>query len=771
MARTLAPAAVAGILFAAQGARLLAQDGSIDSFELAVLPVFEQSCGNCHNNELMSGGMNIAVFANAETLLSDRDGWERILARVRSGEMPPPGVPRPLEDQLSTFVSYVEAEFAVADANMVPDPGRVTARRLNRAEYSNTVRDLLGVDFRATDEFPPDDSGYGFDNIADLLTVSPTLMQQYLAAAERIAARAVGGDPLPQPGFFNNRARTRRIDPNSLELIDIVDYDADYIVRVNLNGHRGDDDPPVRLRISVDGEPIGTFTVPVEISQVNRQGGATQRSSYEARVFLPANEHRFRADFIDDAGLANIEPRNYRNVRENIFPNSIEIAGPYPPEEPRTVRKKALICDPASGRECVDRILTTLARRAYRRPVERNEVDRLREVFDEASASGYTPHQSLQFAITAMLVSPQFLFRIERDPEPGQIRPIGDIELASRLSYFLWSSMPDDELLSVAEADTLHLPLVLDYQVRRMIQDPKSTGFAENFVGQWLETRSLDAVTRDDDLFPESNAELKDAMAAETRLFFESVLRRDRPVSDFIDGNYTFLNERLAEHYGIEGVEGEEFRMVELATDERSGVLTHGSVLTVSSYPTRTSVVLRGKYLLENVLASPPPPPPADVPALDEEAVGIAESLRDQMERHRSDPACASCHAPMDPLGFALENYDAIGRWRIQDGEFPIDASGSFPNGRQFSGPTEMKALLLESLPAFAESIAEKMMTYALGRGMESSYDRLVIRNLAAETAANDFRMQSLILGIVRSELFQQRRAAEDPPIRESLDR
>ncbi len=279
MARTLAPAAVAGILFAAQGAALLAQDGSIDSFELAVLPVFEQSCGNCHNNELMSGGMNIAVFANAETLLSDRDGWERILARVRSGEMPPPGVPRPLEDQLSTFVSYVEAEFAVADANMAPDPGRVTARRLNRAEYSNTVRDLLGVDFRATDEFPPDDSGYGFDNIADLLTVSPTLMQQYLAAAERIAARAVGGDPLPQPGFFNNRARTRRIDPNSLELIDIVDYDADYIVRVNLNGHRGDNDPPVTLRISVDGEPIGTFTVPVEISQVNRQGGATQRSS------------------------------------------------------------------------------------------------------------------------------------------------------------------------------------------------------------------------------------------------------------------------------------------------------------------------------------------------------------------------------------------------------------------------------------------------------------------------------------------------------------
>lgn len=754
---------------------LLANDSAAQenaaSFEAAVRPVLEQACSLCHNPGQLAGGMDISAFAAPEALASNREVWERILGKVQSGEMPPPGTPPLDQEQRSAFLGYIEAEFAVADANMAPDPGRVTARRLNRSEYENTIRDLLGVDFRADEEFPADDSGYGFDNIADLLTVSPTLMQQYLAAAERIAAQAIGGNPLPDPGFFNRRDRARQIDANSLEVTEILDYDADYIVRVQLEGYRGEDYPPVTLQISVDGEPIGTFTVPVQISQVNRQGGATQRSSYEARVFLTANEHRFRADFINDTELETIEPRRYRNVRENIFPRYIDIGGPYPPAEPRPLEKPVLLCDPDSGAECVDRILTTIARRAYRRPAGRDEVQQLTDVFDEAAGAGYSPHESLQFAITAMLVSPQFLFRIELDPAPGEIRPISDIELASRLSYFLWSSMPDEELLSIAEAGTLHLPLVLESQVRRMIEDPRSTAFAENFVGQWLETRSLDAVTRDDDRFPEWNAELKDAMATETRLFFESVLREDRPVSEFIDGKYSFLNERLASHYGIEGVEGEEFRRVELTTDQRGGVFTQGSVLTVSSYPTRTSVVLRGKYLLDNVLASPPPSPPGDVPALDEESAGRALSVRDQMEQHRTDPSCASCHSRMDPLGFALENYDAIGRWRTEDGEFPIDASGRFPNGVEFSGPAEMKALLLDSLPAFTASVVEKVMTYALGRGVESAYDHVVVRNVAASVAADDYRMQSLILGIVRSVPFLERRAAADRVAEEAGDR
>jgi hypothetical protein len=408
------------------------------------------------------------------------------------------------------------------------------------------------------------------------------------------------------------------------------------------------------------------------------------------------------------------------------------------------------------------------AHHAYRRPATKAEVADLMAIYDKArhpgaNQAGYTPKQSLQFAIAAALVSPQFLFRIERDPAPGMTARIGDPELASRLSYFLWSSSPDDELLRLAESGQLHQTNVLDSEVKRMIADPRSSALAENFGGQWLQTRSLDAVTPDPKKFPEWNATLRDEMRTETRLFFEAVMRENRPISDFIDGKYTFLNENLANYYGMQGVTGTEFRRVDL-TDldaaRRSGVFTQASVLTVSSYPTRTSVVLRGKYLLETVLNDPPPPPPPDVPALDDKVVGVARSLRQQMETHRSDPQCSSCHSKMDVLGFGLENYDAIGRWRMTDGRFPIDASGAFPNGKTFSGPAGMKAILRDNLPDFVRSLAEKMLTYALGRGIEN-YDRPAVDELVRETAARDNRFQPLILGIVHSLPFQQRHAAD----------
>jgi hypothetical protein len=375
----------------------------------------------------------------------------------------------------------------------------------------------------------------------------------------------------------------------------------------------------------------------------------------------------------------------------------------------------------------------------------------------EASAAGYSPAQSLQFGVAALLVSPHFLFRIEQNPAPGAIAPISDIELASRLSYFLWSSMPDEELLRLAEEHRLRHPDVLRAQVRRLIADPKSTAFAENFAGQWLETRSLDAVKPDATKFPGWSPMLREAMRTETRLFFEAVLRENRPLSDFIDGRYTFINEPLAKHYGIPDVTGLEFRRVELTTGQRSGVFTQGSVLTVSSYPTRTSPVLRGKYLLENVLNAPPPPPPPTVPALDEEKVGVGGSLRQQLEQHRNDPVCASCHVRMDPLGFSLENYDAIGRWRAADGTFPIDATGVFPDGRTFTGPEEMKALLKENMPQFARSVAEKLLTYALGRGVEA-FDTATVRHLVRQAADDEYRLLALIDGIVQSAPFQQRR-------------
>jgi Protein of unknown function (DUF1592)/Protein of unknown function (DUF1588)/Protein of unknown function (DUF1587)/Protein of unknown function (DUF1585)/Protein of unknown function (DUF1595) len=743
---------------------LFAATLSAATFDTDVKPVLTNTCAPCHNERNASGGLNVRAFLDPATIQTKREGWEVILAKLRTGEMPPKGIPKPPVEPL---LQYVQGEIDRADRNTRPDPGRVVAHRLNRNEYANTIRDLLGVDFRANEEFPPDDSVYGFDNIGAALTVSPTHMQKYLAAAEKIASRAVGGDPLPKPGLFSRRDRVRRLETDLIEMEEIVDYDADYRVRANVVGHRGANDPPLTLVISVDGKAVKTEAVPVQISAVNQQGQSTQRASIDARLFLPAGTHKFQAEFVNDEGLSAIAESARLNANKNIYPESIELTGPFPPATPHASQKKVLICDPASGAACVERILRGLAHRAYRRPVTKAEAADLIAVFDRAKSAGYTPVQSLQFAITRMLVSPQFLYKIERDSRPGTTAPVSDLELASRLSYFLWSSMPDEELLRLAESNRLHLPEVLDAQVKRLIADSKSAAFAENFAGQWLEIRGLDAARPDAKKFPEWSPELKDAMRTETRMFFESVLRENRPISDFIDGKYTFLNDRLAKHYGIEGVKGPEFRRVDLNTDQRSGVFTQASVLTVSSYAARTSVVLRGKYLLEVVLNAPPPPPPPDVPALNEEAVGTAMSLRQQMERHRADAVCASCHARMDVLGFGMENYDAVGKWRTQDGKFPVDASGAFPNGKTFTGPAEMKELLKENMPEFARCLAEKLLTYSLGRGVES-YDRRAVREAVRQAAERDYRFQAFVQAIVHSAPFLERHAE---PLKEESSR
>ncbi len=728
------------------------------SFATVVRPLLSETCKGCHNDKLASGGLNISGFLDRTSIVNNRDGWDRIMAKLHAGEMPPSGVPKPPADKLNALITFVQVEFDRADASARPDPGRITARRLNRAEYANTVRDLLGVHFVAQEEFPADDSGYGFDNIGDVLTVSPALMEKYLFAAERIASRAVGADPLPKPGVFSEKARLLRSGPGMAQAMDHVEYDAEYTFRAILAGHRGALDKPITVVLSVDGQPLKTSTVDVKISDVNQQGGATERKVQEVRTFLTEGPHTFRVSIVNDEGLKDI-PKDARfSTNRNIFPESIELAGPFPaPAERQKPRKKFLVCDPAKSSACVERILSALARRAYRRPVARNEVADLVGISEKASAAGYSPGQSLQFAIEAMLVSPQFLFRIEHDPKAGAVGRISDLELASRLSYFLWSSIPDEELLHLGESGKLHNAAVLDEQVKRMIADPKSSALAENFAGQWLEIRSLDAVKPDKTKFPAWGPELKEAMRTETRMFFENVMRENGQVGDFIDGKYTFLNDQLAKHYGIEGVTGPEFRRVEISTDQRSGILTQASVLTVSSYPSRTSPVLRGKYMLENILGAPPPAPPADVPALDEAAVGESKSIRQSMEQHRANPVCASCHSRMDVLGFGLENYNAIGQWRTQDGKFPVDASGTFPNGKTFATPAEMKALLRSNLPDFTRCLTEKMLTYALGRGVEK-YDRLAVQRIVRETAEDNYKFQTLILGLVHSVPFQMRR-------------
>ena len=731
------------------------------SFERDIQPLLANNCTACHNDQLASGGLDLAKFSTASSIIQHRDGWERIVQKVRTGEMPPEGLPRLPVAQIETLVKFVQGEFEKADRNVKPDPGRVTARRLNRNEYSNTIRDLLAVDFRAERDFPTDDSGHGFDNMSDVLTISPVLMEKYIAAAERIASRAIGADPLPkkpvEAEYHIKHKTIRRVDASTIEATHRLDWDGEYIVRIGLPGERGQDAKPVTLGFWMNGKLLQTSLVETKPSKLEY---FDPYSDTELRLALPAGDHVFRAGFINDDFVKTVPEKELYNSKKNKFLNSITFVGPFPAKVEKASRKKILTCDPNTGAACVDKILSTLARRAYRRPVTKAEVASLAKFVAMAKAEGQSVEQGIQLAIQAMLVSPHFLFRIERDldpTDPSKVHKISDLELASRLSYFLWTSMPDDELLSIAEAGKLRQPGILEAQVKRMLADERSSALADNFAGQWLETRNLDSITPDPKKFPEWGPELRDSMKTETRMFFESVLRENRPLSEFLDAKYTFLDERLAKHYGIEGVSGGTFRRVELTTDQRGGLLSQASILSISSYPTRTSPVIRGKYLLQNFLGAPPPAPPPDVPTLDEEAVGNAGSLRQQLEKHRSNATCASCHNRMDVLGFGLENYDAIGKWRTMDGKFPVDISGTFPNGKSFSTPAEMKVLLKEELPDFARCIIEKMLTYSLGRGLEK-YDRKTIDEIGRKLSASGYQFQTLISEIVQSLPFQSRR-------------
>lgn len=736
----------------------------IGAFDQAVKPLLARNCAGCHNDRVASGNLNLAPFSGASSLVEGRDTWDRIVKKVRNGEMPPKGMPRPPQADIDRFLTFVTAEFERADARTKPDPGRVTAHRLNRNEYSNTIRDLLAVDFHAERDFPSDDSGHGFDNVSDVLTISPILMERYLRAAERIAARAIGGDPLPArpvDAEYHTKDKTvRRIDRSTIEASHRIDWDGEYVIRIGLPGERPADSPPVKMGFWMDGKLMHSMQVETKPSKLVY---FDPYSEEEFKLVLPEGDHVFRAGFIGDDFVTGLSDKDAYSNKKNKFLNMIKFVGPYPAKVEKASRKKILVCDPATGQACVTRIVTEFAHHAFRRPVTKPEVDSLLRFVAMARAEGESVEQGIQLAIQAALVSPNFLFRIEHDANPLDAvtaHPVSEVELASRLSYFLWSTMPDDELLGLAEKGKLRGSV--DTQIKRMMKDSRAAAFAANFAGQWLETRNLDSVKPDPQKFPEWGPELRDAMRTETNLFFEYVLRENRPLSDFLDARYTFLNERLAKHYGIEGVTGGDFRRVDLTTDRRGGVLSQASVLTVSSYPTRTSPVIRGKYILQNVLGAPPPAPPPDIPTLDESAVGTKASMRQQLEQHRANASCAVCHNRMDTLGFGLENYDAIGRWRTQDGKFPIDVAGTMPSGKSFVTPAEMRTLLRDEVPDFARCLTEKMMIYALGRGLEK-YDQRTVDAINRKLAADNYGFQSLVFEIARSLPFQSRRGEAAP--------
>ena len=790
-------------------------------FEQSVQPFLAENCVACHSAKRSSGSLNLEQFKTVADIAQHRETWEHIVQRMRTGEMPPKGAPRPDEAEIKAVIAWLEKEFARLDRLVKPDPGRVTARRLNRAEYNNTVRDLLGVNFRPADDFPQDDSGYGFDNIGDVLSLSPVLMEKYLAAAEQVARAAVFGPELLKPTMVQLRPPGRPIKssttpltdydltglslPNAAHAMHRFPVDAEYRIRVLLGGVRPLGSEPLPLTLWIDGKEIQTVAFDPEgvaSFSVDRQDFGSMAQDFRLRV--SAGEHWLAVSIprlyeglppsyngpnpskrptppppefkpprnLPPERVAEFRKRFEERLKEKVPVNEakasvLEISGPYNQAKGPSAESSKLIytCGHFEGQHqpsCERKIISNLARRAYRRPVATQEVDKLLGLVAMAKERGDSLEEGLVQALQAILVSPHFLFRIEQEratrATAENIQPINQHELAARLSYFLWSSMPDDELLRLADQQKLRQPATLAAQVRRMLKDPKAATLVENFGGQWMELRKLESVKPDRQRFPEWDSYLRMSMQRETELFFENLIREDRSILDFIDANYTYVNERLARFYGIPGITGPAFQKVALVGNaQRGGIVTQASVLTVSSYSTRTSPVLRGKWILENLLNAPPPPPPADVPNLDEAKIGSTASLRQQLEEHRKNATCASCHARLDPLGFGLENFDAIGAWRTQDGKFPIDSTGTLPDGRTFNGPQELKKILRADRAAFAEGLTEKLLTYSLGRGLER-YDKPTVRQIASRAAINDYRFSSLVLEIVKSLPFQNRR-------------
>lgn len=733
---------------------IAAAPAATDTFETELRPLLRKHCYECHGPR--SEQVNLREAASTDDILKKRELWTQVLTRLHLREMPPADADPLALAEREKMTAWLEKRLNTFEYSGPPDPGHVTMRRLNRTEYRNTVRDLLGIVFDTDRDFPADDVGYGFDTIGDVLALPPMLMEKYLAAARQIADRTLITADDRKPASRSIRAAEMQVTPGGLPQGDAICFTSEseasrrvsveragqYLLRAHAYADQAGPDLP-RMELRVEKGEVGKFDVAAK-------SGNPQ--SYETKVMLQPGRHKFSVAFMNDYYEPNHADKKMRGDR-NLYLVKMELVGPLEdlPAD-RAEAHQRFVGDQKDVRPIVERF----AARAFRRPVKPAEVDRYVKLYEMALAQGDAHDAALKLPLQAILVSPNFLFRVEE--RTGQIRALGDFELASRLSYFLWSSMPDEELFARAREGKLKDSKELAAQARRMLKDPRAAAFAATFTPQWLEIRRLDGVMPDARAFPKFDADLRRSMQRETVLFFDAVLRDGRSLLELFDADYTFLDERLARHYGIDDVKGPDMRRVKLTDRRRGGILTMASILTATSDPTRTSPVKRGKWVLEAVFGTPPPPPLPDAGTIERDPSAPAtETLRQQMERHRQNPNCISCHQRMDPIGFGFENFDGVGAWRDTDGTLPIDASAVLPDGRAFNGPIELRRLLLERKDEIARALARRLMTYALGRGVEY-YDAPALNTLHEAVKKDDYRLATLVLEIVQSYPFRNAR-------------
>jgi hypothetical protein len=755
--------------------------------------LLDKYCVTCHSDKLRTGGLSLQS-ADLAKVSEKAEFWEKVIKKVRVEAMPPQGMPKPDKPAIDAFATSLETAID-REAALRPNPGRSTLHRLNRSEYANAIRDLLALEIDPASLLPPDDESYGFDNIADVLKTSPSLLERYMSASWNISRLAIG-NPSIGATSATYRARADLSQTSHIEGLPLgtrggllvrhnFPLDGEYVIKVRLwrvtaDMIRGLEDKH-QVEISVDGARVKLAAIggkeDQEASEKNPGISASDMDNrLTIRVPVKAGPRDVAATFLteiesqaqDDNILKPFIRANYDvlDYRGEPLVDRITIEGPLTSggSGDTPSRRRVFVCRPANGADevpCAKKIVSTLARRAYRRPVTENDLETLMGFYQLGRNGGGNFDMGIEAAIQRVLASPEFIFRFE--PDPANVAPdkpyrISDLGLASRLSFFLWSTIPDDQLLAVATQGKLKDPVVLEQQVKRMLADPRAQTLVTNFAGQWLYLRNLKNVQPDFQNFPDFDDNLRQAMRKETELFFGSIISEDRSVLDLLNADYTFVNERLARHYGIPNVYGTDFRRVTVADEARRGLLGQGSILTVTSMPNRTSPVLRGKWILTNILGNPPNPPPPNVPALKEKEVGDRKkvSLRERMEEHRANPACAGCHKLMDPLGFSLENFDAVGQWRSTDDGSTIDPSGTLFNGVKVDGPLALRKTLTSRPEIFAGVLTEKLMTYALGRGVDY-YDMPAMREILRDAGRNDYRFSSIVLGIIKSTPFEMK--------------